>query len=495
MTTLKSLTQTAMLGTGNGFTPPTLQRVRLPDDDPEASLLTAAAVIGIGEIGGQKPLQLETNVQACAAESSLQMPERAAGLLKRILMGEFEALLPEFLQMTAAGGLVAPPETLPSLLGMSRSELHPLILPVIGRRGRWLAEQNPAWAYALERETQDAWELGTLFERAAALERIRASEPGRARQWVQAGWEQDAPEHRAAFIATFEIGLSMEDEPILEACLDDKRKEVREAAKRLLLRLEHSRFVQRIWARAKPLFRLKSKFLGGDKLEVGLPEDLDQQAKRDGIGGPALRKKMGEKANALAQMVSNIPPALWSREFGKPPEKLISVAVDCEWKEPVLLGWQLAAQRTRDRDWAEGIVIFWATQAEGQQILDLESINESILLMRQEKVEALVNATIMPPFSELDDKSLLIPLLVNYRHPWTDRMARVVVHCAQRQSGKYGYNLPAALPAFALYIPPELAVEFAAGWDEEPKGAWRENINKFLMILNFRNEIRQSLIR
>jgi hypothetical protein len=311
---------------------------------------------------------------------------------------------------------------------------------------------------------------------------------------VQDTWEQDVPEHRAAFIDTFSIGLSMEDEPLLEACLDDKRKEVREAAKKLLLHLEHSRFVQRMWARVKPLVRLKSKFLGGDKLEAALPEDLDHGAKRDGIGGPSLRKKMGEKANALAQMVSNIPPVLWSREFGRPPEKLISAAAGSEWNEPIVLGWQMAAQRTKDKDWAEAIVIFWATQAEGQQILDIESLDESILLMRQEKVEALVNAAIKPPFNELEDKSLLIPLLKKYCHPWTEKMARAVVRSAQKQSGKYGYNLPNALPGFALYIPPELAADFAAGWDEEPKGAWRENINKFLMILNFRNEIKQSLI-
>jgi hypothetical protein len=179
MTTLKSLTQSAMLGA---------------TDD---SLLVSAAKTGIAELGGYVPVTFTDGGAASGAESKPQMPEKAAGLLKRLIAGEFDELLPEFLQLTAERGYIVPPETLPALLGLGKNDLRRLVLPVIGARGRWLAAHNPAWAYALGREPLDAWENGVRAERVAALEQIRAGEPDKARKWVQASWEQDAPEDRA----------------------------------------------------------------------------------------------------------------------------------------------------------------------------------------------------------------------------------------------------------------------------------------------------------
>lgn len=476
MRTLKSLAQSAMLGV---------------ESDPGAFL--AAACTGIGELGGFVPFKIEDSEAACPAEARLEMPGKAAALLKRILAGEFEETLLEFLQLAAGRGLAAPPETIPALLGLGKRELRPLVLAVSGERGRWLARSNPAWAFALARQPEEAWEQGTHAERVIALQAMRADQPEQARQWVQSTWEQDAPEDRAAFLETFSTGLDIEDELFLETCLDDKRKEVREAARRLLVHLEASRLVQRMWARLRPLIRLRSKLLGGEKLEVTLPETLDAAAKRDGIGGAPLRKKMGEKANWLAQMLALTPPALWNREFDKTPEKLIAAALDCEWKEPILFGWQLAAQNVGDIAWAEAIAAAWVT-TEACSFLDANELDGIFLLMRPEKVEALLSASIKPMIGELSDKSLLLALLEKYKRPWTAKLARRVVHSAQRQSNDIRYNLPQALTTFVHHIPPELAGEFAAGWAVEPKGYWRECINTFLQNLNFRQEIWQSLM-
>jgi len=474
MTSLHSLAQSAMLGS--------------PDD----SLLVSAARTGIAELGGYVPATFEDESNACGAESQPQMPEKAAGLLKRLVAGEFDGLLPEFLQLTAERGYIVPPETLPALLGLGKNELRKLVLPVIGERRRWLAAHNPAWAYALGRAPLEAWENGVRAERIAALEQIRATEPGKAREWLQSSWEQDSPEDRAAFLATFSVGLSMDDEPFLETCLDDKRKEVRDAARGLLMRLENSRFVGRMWARVKPLVRMKSKFLDGDALDVSLPEGLDAAARRDGLGGALLRKKMGEKANVLAQMLAYTPPTLWSKEFNCPPEKLAGLAMRSEWKEPLLLGWQLAAVAAVDVAWAEAIAPLWATQAEAPSVLDVDSMSALVMLMRAEKVEALTQS-IKPILNELDNKNLLISLLEKYRRPWTAKMARAVVQSAQRQSGDFHVNLPQALPGFACWMPPELAEEFSHGWAAEPKGYWRAKIDEFLVILKMRKEMRSDL--
>jgi len=477
MTSLHSLTQSAMLGSGN---------------DPNA-LLIAAARSGIGELGGFLPINVEGTQNPCPAETRAYMPPAAAELLKRILAGEFDATLSEFLHLAAVRGLLVPPEAIPSLLGLGKKELRSSVMQVIGERGKWLAERNPSWAYALGRDPFDAWEHGARLERIAALEQIRAEEPAKARAWLQSAWEQDSPEDRAAFLATFSNGLSMDDELFLESCLDDKRKEVRDVARGLLLRLEDSHFVQRNWARAKALVKFESKLLGKDAIHVILPEEPDPAAKRDGLGGAPLRRKLGIKANRLAQILSFVPPALWSREFGRSPDKLIAAALDCEWKEPLLLGWQLAIQAAHDVDWAEALAPLWAAQRDGWSVLDGNDMENIIMLMRAEKVEDLAQSSIKPRVAELNDKNPLVLLLEKYRRPWTENLARTVVQSAQRQSGGMVYMLPMALPGYAYWIPPELANEFGSGWAAEPKGYWPDKINDFLMILNFRHEIQEAL--
>ncbi len=490
MSSLASLTSASMLGLPTALPP--LPRAALPEDDPAAALLIAAAVIGIGELGGCLPAQVENERNLCAAEGQSYLSKQAASLLKRILASEFPAVLPEFLQLTAQQRLLVPPEMLPALLGLEKSDLRRPVLPVIGARGRWLAAQNPAWSYARQREAQDAWEHGRRAERLAALESLRGRDPSQARQWIQAAWEQESPEERAALIATLSTGLSLEDEPLLEACLDDKRKEVRQAGRGLLLRLEGSRLVQRMWERARPLLKIKSKFLGRETLEVSLPEGWDAAAKRDGLGGAQLRKKMGEKANLLAQLLASVPPALWSRELGRPPEKLIAAALGSEWKEALLLGWQLATLAVEDVAWAEALVPLWAAP-EGRELLAAEEAGALIRLARPEKIEALVREAVKPVLAELDDQSLLISLLEQYQRPWSVRLARLVVQSAQRQSGALRHSLPLALPAFAHWIPPELAAEFAHGWSAEAKGFWPTRINEFLALLNFRSQVLAAL--
>ena len=81
MTTLHSLAQSAMLGS---------------TDD---SLLVSAARTGIAELGGLVPVTFDGEFNACGAESQPKMPEKAAGLLKRLVAGEFDGVLPEFLQL------------------------------------------------------------------------------------------------------------------------------------------------------------------------------------------------------------------------------------------------------------------------------------------------------------------------------------------------------------------------------------------------------------
>lgn len=476
MPTLHSLTQTAMLGS---------------TDD---SLLAAAIKAGTAELGGYMPQDVghaSSVTDAAPPETLPRMGEKAAGLLRRMLQGEFEPVLPEFLALAAEKKLLAPPETLPALLGLGKKELREPVLAVIGERGRWLAAHNPAWAYALAPVDESAWETGATEERIRLLERLRVSDPAKARALTQSTWKQDSPEARAAFLAAFSAGLSMEDESFLETCLDDKRKEVRERAQYLLINLPASRLVARMLARLEPLIQLKSKFLGGDSLTITLPEESDAAMKRDGITGHTW-SGMGPKSTLLAELLSFVSPSLWSQKWNRPPEKILQAALATEEKQALVLGWQAAAGRCADSAWMVALAEIAVKQPEGRKILGEGGWGGVSRHIPVEKLEALAQSSISPIINEMNDKHPLFDLLEMYPHPWSEKLARTVLGSARRLAGGYHWRLMRALPTFALRVPPILADEFSAGWPEKLAG-WETWVDQFIGILRFRREMLDAL--
>jgi hypothetical protein len=240
--------------------------------------------------------------------------------------------------------------------------------------------------------------------------------------------------------------------------------------------------------------RLKSKILGGEALEVTLPDKLDPPAKRDGVGGTVLRKALGEKANWLAQMLSLVPPAYWSRQWNRPPQKLVQAALASEWKEAVLLGWLLAAMRCREPDWADALVDFSIRQDEKHKIMPESDLSALACCLTMEKVESLANASNPRAKSELDDpgKNTVLALLERYDCPWSAALSRAVIASAKRQAGGAHWQLGRALPGFALRIPPELVDEFASSWPED-LNRWSTWIDQFIELIRFRKEMMEAL--
>ncbi|HEX6033797.1 MAG TPA: DUF5691 domain-containing protein [Anaerolineales bacterium] len=443
MNAWNSLVKAALLGTSNGFTPPAVpDSVQdalnlIPTDDHETALFSTAAIIGVAQIAGAIPNQLEETVHASSAESLKLISEEAALFMKRILEGEHEGVLPEFLSLTALHNRIVPPETLPALLGLGKHTLRNLVLPVIGERGKWLAGQNPAWSYALGQEDGDeSWDTATRAERVRLLERLREGDARHAIELVQSTWEHDPPEERAAFVAALSHGLSIEDEPFLETCLDDSRKEVRDAALDLLIRLPESRHAERMAKRVEPLIEYKSQRLRGDILHVALPEQMDAQARRDGITGATLSKKLGKQANVLAQMISLMPPSFWTQRWNQTPEKIIPSALKSEWKEALILGWALATERSGDAIWAAAIADALLKQAEGRKIVGELDLRGIVKLIPIEKFEALAKASILKTINDLNDVHPMLTLLEAYDRPWSEPLSRTVMASLQRQAGK-----------------------------------------------------------
>jgi hypothetical protein len=485
----------------------------LDRSDREGALLSAAAALALARQAGRLPVAPPGSAGAPSPGDDLPAcPPRAVQHLVALLGGGAQrALLPEWLAALARLGRRVPAAQLPELLelGRAQAELRPAILPTLGRRGVWLASQNPDWAYAAVPQSgpgaapdpdtlREAWETGTRAARVALLLDIRTTAPALARDLISSTWSAEKADDRTAFIATLEHGLSMADEPLLEGLLDDRSKEVRRTVAGLLVRLPESRLVRRMIARAEPLLSWapaeRPRLLGRAtpaRLSVAPPAEADAGMARDGIEPqpPAHRQKLGAKAWLLLQILGAVPPWHWSERWQVAPAELLQAAAQSEWKAALIEGWRAATLASGDAEWAEALLA---------DDLSAADLLEALPPARQ---EALLLCILRGDVTPLH-KHPVLDLLRKTRHQWSPDLTRAVLRAVHRHMRKwkdtYDYQLRGALTdEFARRMPPALLAEVAGGWPDEPdvRERWQGVIDKLLITLQFRHDMLAALER
>jgi hypothetical protein len=203
-------------------------------------------------------------------------------------------------------------------------KLRALVRAAGGTRATWLAALNEDWAFAISGENPDAlatiWETGTGMARMEALQWLRQLDPGRARTLLEASWAQEDPDNRVFFLAMLALGLSLADEPFLERALDDRRKEVRQQAAGLLVRLPSSALSTRMVERARQLVTLgKSAILQRPRIDVTPPDEADASMVRDGVnpkppaGTGSGREGVGARADHWRSPASHVERCMVDR--------------------------------------------------------------------------------------------------------------------------------------------------------------------------------------
>ncbi|GAA4229857.1 hypothetical protein FHR32_000036 [Streptosporangium album] len=323
---------------------------------PETELLERAAVHTLRMRAGQRLAGGEP-LSVAPAEEQPVVSRAAADRLGRILGGERPRLLAEWLETAAGRGYRVSPHLLPELLdqGARDRSIRPHLGVLAGHRGRWLAGLNPAWDFLLQEVTavasaasddaREVWEFGTSGDRRAHLGAVRSADPAGARQLLAKTWEKEAPEDRAAFLEVLAAGLSPDDEPFLEAALDDRRREVRHQAADLLTRLPDSRLGRRMAGRVTRYLTVE-----GGGIQVTPPVVCDAAMERDGIRAKPPRGT-GERGWWLQQAVARTPLGVWTRLLGRPPAELVRMEI-ADWGREVMAGWVRAAVLQGDPEWA-----------------------------------------------------------------------------------------------------------------------------------------------
>jgi hypothetical protein len=261
------------------------------------------------------------------------------------LQGRYHDLLPEALRLLRDKGLRLPPSLLPRVLNAKPDWLRELLLPVLGERGRWLAQLKPAWAWAAVApdSLETLWQDDSPERRLAALRLHRRADPAGAREKLRPMFRAFKVDIRVKMVDALAIGLSPDDEPFLEEILDDRDGLVRRRAACLLARLPESAWARRLVQGADSMLaRVPNGPLKGRLLAVP-PKRDDEAWRREGIDPDPERYSGADKRGRwMVQTLQLVPVQHWVTRFGEPLEALLASLED-DWKAEVLEGWTLAA--------------------------------------------------------------------------------------------------------------------------------------------------------
>lgn len=352
---------------------------------------------------------------------------RAAHLLKRMLSGDEIDLMPEALKAIGQRRQRIPPDLLPVLLdALSSSEKRAWLNPVQCAATRWLAGQNPAWAWAVGSREEDpliVFEQETGKLRHDAFSALRQRNADEARTLLAATFLQENAEERAALLKQCVHSLSLADEAFLESALDDRAKTVRQVAADLLARLPESGFISRGLEKTLPLIRMKHGMMR-KTLEVILPDEPDKNDERDGIDPKATitgLHNVGPRQLHLVQRVSYVPPATWKEHLGLDFPDVITHFGKNEFALPLCAGLSIAAVRLKD---TEALRALMALSGKARPIYaHYVEKNLSLLSDFEDIVAAKIKKT-----DKLD-----ISLLSELPTPWRDDIAQAVLDWAKSQ--------------------------------------------------------------
>ncbi len=407
-------------------------------------------------------------------------------------------LLAEWLAAAAGARRRLPAELVPALLEAGRRHrgLRPLVAPVAGPLAGWLAAQRAEWSYASstspDRSTVDGsevWELGAIGSRVAYLRRLRQDDPARARELLEAAWDAESLDDRAALLSALETGLATADEPLLERALDDRRRQVRAVALDLLARLPGSGYARRMAARASACVDLR----GAGQVGIVPPAACDRSMRRDGIT-PRPPAGTGERAWWLEEILARTPLSGWPE-----PSSFLARQVSDAWAVTVRRGLARAAAGQQDGAWAVALVDALTADVAAHGHPDDQLLLKALYdVLPIEALTARATAAL--------DRGLAAAMAVGLEHvlalcprPWPPAVAEAVFGALADHLGNRGAGWRAAglCELAALRLPAGFAPRATALVDRlrvvRPNDPGVAFIERFAATLRFRMDMLEEL--
>lgn len=278
--------------------------------DEAAHLLHAAALLRMYRLAGERsPVQEKAEIRPPDPEVQPFCTPVAVHLWRQIraLENNNPVLEIRWLELCRQTGSIADPAILMDILeaGVPKKmvALRPYIAPIVGQRGRWLAQYHAPWQYVLPVDPVKVWKEGKITERAAALRLIRTEDARKGREWLASCWEKEGLSDRKALVLAFGEQIVPDDESFLLEILaglnpqKNANKDLRMVVIQQLLQLPESAVAQQ-WKRIPQYYLSPAHRL--NNWPVPLPE-IDA----------ALEKKAWDILLPLT------PPQLWCEVLGK----------------------------------------------------------------------------------------------------------------------------------------------------------------------------------
>ncbi|HZR44762.1 MAG TPA: DUF5691 domain-containing protein [Ktedonobacteraceae bacterium] len=508
---MHAIVTTAIVGTGQQDTSAITTgtaidalATQLPDDDRARKLLLTAGAWSVYRQAGYVIAQAPDAPQPAAPETLPVCSPEAERLLANLLQEEkHRALFLEALKRLKQAGKRLPYNLLPQALteGAQSKELRPPLALVIGERGRWLSQLNPAWAWvaqflsssdeALPADAEMIWQEGTTGQRCELLRRLRVADPAKAREWLAVVWKKEKADARADFLATFEVSLSAEDEPFLEQALDDRSTNVRTLAASLLARIPTSALVRRMLARADTILTYQQ-----GKLTVTLPTTLDQDWHRDNLASVSDKNTQWAFIPVFQRVLSLVPPNHWEKRFAATPEQLIAAAQDSEYKHEMLEGWSEAALLHNQPHWIAPLVERLFREPAPQNV-----VLQLVAYLPQQEAE---NKVLQIAF----DDSYWFQALAQLPRPWSKEFGEACLQALRNyaqtftNSASYYYHRENILELAASSGLPLECFETALQTWELPDDTqnnwhiqrWQQKLAEFTEILKLRKRIIEEIV-
>jgi hypothetical protein len=426
----QELSKTTLLGTDNTTFSAELRRAFQEhgiSEDQEASRMLAEAAALYSQVrkagyvfntfSGELDAQpIEEEKKTCSHQS--------LNHIRLLLEGSSDSLLPEFFHLLKTHGYNFPAQYLAVLLLRPDAQKWvPSLLEILGEQGRWLLRQHPDWRNFIEMPEVD-WYAADLEERQLLLRYLRQHEPALGLELLTQTWPEMPLADRKVLMKALQSGLSMDDEPFLEQCLDDGRGEIRQLAAGLLSRLPDSRYCERMLRRAATCLSWDGKLLS-----FHFPEEFGPAEERDGL----LRKdpswKGGKQAAYLGQVCSKVPPAYWESHFRDTPEGVIARLSATEWFETWLVALTKAVRHLGDDAWVKA-TLWQIHQLDFLQGWQLEDVPALIARANGETLHAILQQ-VLKSQNGLGEASPTLVLLRNCPSPWTEQLSIMLANKLQ----------------------------------------------------------------
>ncbi len=470
--------------------------------EPAAQLLTAAAAYAPLLQAATQPLAWEGDEEATGLEQEddnlAYCSEELSNALIFILKDHHEEIFSEFIHNFDTKKYRLPDWLLPDLLnfGVQHQSLQAAIADLLGKRGQWLAQFRTEWAYIndyfIDTQNSDIFEYGSEKQRLRWFAQLRKESPSTAYELLAQVWKSEKTEMRAKLLECLRVNFSPTEEEFVLQQLQDRRKEVRDAA---LLVLEQNPTGQ--WQ--KMLFDIAKDWLKIEQsekqtlLKVELPDKHSAELAALGIKANLHQIEGGEKASWLLQLCSKLhPDNLLSLQPDLSKRDWLQLLLLSDWRRSLLCGLWAAAQRFGAQDWLYELhklylqnhsQNYWRSYPAEQLPLGLDSSH----------FEQVANLYLEDAQKSFSDTHPLINLLNNAPH-WNLPISRQVLVLIDKHSSKENFSLYYGLKALlqrAAYAVDAAVYPFARELWEQPSEHkaynWIKDFRQFLTILQIRH--------